>query len=115
VIARQRPFVVSDIQATADDFFHAISVGTNSTVAFLQTLQNDALGLGWIPRPIIPRKLRPKVKKKPRRVVRTDEHDRLVEPAPDEEWRLDLQLLWFTEASQTGGANLGLSNLDWTT
>jgi hypothetical protein len=31
---------------------------------FLQTLHNDALGMGWIPSPILPRKLRPKMTKK---------------------------------------------------
>jgi hypothetical protein len=36
------------VETTADDFFHAISIGTNSTVPFLQTLHNDALGMGWI-------------------------------------------------------------------
>jgi hypothetical protein len=33
------------IETTADDFFHALSLGTNSTVLFLQTLHNDALGI----------------------------------------------------------------------
>jgi hypothetical protein len=36
------------VETTADDFFHALSIGTNSTLAFLQTLHNDALGMGWI-------------------------------------------------------------------
>lgn len=40
------------VETTADDFFHALSMGTNSTIAFLQTMHNDALGMGWIPSPI---------------------------------------------------------------
>jgi hypothetical protein len=42
------------IETTADDFFHALSLGTNSTVLFLQTLHNDALGMGWIQHGIAP-------------------------------------------------------------
>jgi hypothetical protein len=34
------------IETTADDFFEALKLGTDSTIAFLQTLHNDALGMG---------------------------------------------------------------------
>ena len=102
------------VETTADDFFHAISIGTNSTVAFLQTLHNDALGMGWIPSPILPRKRWPKTTKKLRRALTAAEHQTLVEAAHDPEWKLYLQLLWFTGASQTDGANLTDKNVDWT-
>jgi hypothetical protein len=52
------------IETTADDFFAALKLGSNSTIAFLQTLHNDALGMGWIPSPVLPRKLWPKMQKK---------------------------------------------------
>ena len=96
------------IETTADDFFAALKLGTNSTIAFLQTLHNDALGMGWIPSPILPRKLWPKAKKKDRRAITAEEHARVMLAVADEEWRLYLQLLWFTGASQTDGANLVL-------
>jgi integrase len=102
------------IETTADDFFHALSLGTNSTVLFLQTLHNDALGMGWIPGPILPRKRWPKVQKKIRRAVTEAEHQTLVTAVTDPEWRLYLKLLWFTGASQTDGATLTSDNLDWT-
>lgn len=101
------------VETTADDFFHVLSLGTNSTVLFLQTLHNDALGMGWIPGPILPRKRWPKVAKKIRRAVTEDEHHRLTAAIPDPEWKLYLQLLWFTGASQTDAAMLTTDNLDW--
>ncbi len=101
------------VETTADDFFHAIDLGTNSTVAFLQTLHNDALGMGWIPMPILPRKRWPKVNKKPRRAVTAAEHAELLAALDDADWRLYLRLLWFTGASQTDAANLASDNLDW--
>lgn len=101
------------IETTADDLLEALKRGTNSTVAFLQTLHNDALGMGWISSPILPRKLWPKVKKKDRRAITEAEHVTIMEAIADEEWRLYLRLLWFTGASQTDGANLSSANLDW--
>ena len=101
------------VETTADDFLHALSLGTNSTNAFLQTLHNDALGMGWIPVPILPRKRWPRVRKKPRRAITAAEHDRVIMSLSDSEWSLYLQLLWFTGASQTDGANLSSKNIDW--
>ena len=101
------------VETTADDFFHAMSLGKNSTVAFLQTMHNDALGMGWIPSPILPRKLWPKVKKKIRRAITAAEYNLMLENINDAEWKLYLQLLWFTGASQTDGANLTDKNVDW--
>ncbi len=86
------------IETTADDFFEALKLGSNSTIAFLQTLHNDALGMGWIPSPILPRKLWPKMQKKQKRAVTEAEHITLMS-AVEDEWRLYFQLLWFIGAS----------------
>jgi integrase len=101
------------VETTADDFFHAIRLGTRSTVLFLQSLHNDALGMGWIPAPIVPRKLWPVLPKKLRRAVTESEHKLLVAGATDREWKLYLQLLWFTGASQSDAAGLTTDNIDW--
>jgi integrase len=102
------------VETTADDFFHVINLGKNSTLTFLQTLHNDAVGMGWIPSPILPRKRWPQVKKKARRAISEKEHQKLLEIIDSHEWRLYLQLLWFTGASQTDGANLTNENIDRT-
>jgi len=100
------------IETTADDFFEALKLGSNSTIAFLQTLHNDALGMGWIPSPILPRKLWPKMNKKDKRAITEAEHITLM-AAVDDEWRLYFQLLWFIGAAQTDAANLTDANIDW--
>ena len=102
------------VETTADDFFHALSMGTNSTIAFLQTMHNDALGMGWIPSPILPRKRWPKMQKKLRRAITAAEHETVLAAISNAEWRLYLRLLWFTGASQTDAANLTDKNVDWT-
>jgi len=100
------------IETTADDFFEALKLGSNSTIAFLQTLHNDALGMGWIPSPILPRKLWPKMTKKQKRAITESEHITLMN-AVNDEWRLYFQLLWFIGAAQTDAANLNDANIDW--
>jgi integrase len=100
------------IETTADDFFEALKMGSNSTIAFLQTLHNDALGMGWIPSPILPRKMWPKMHKKGKRAITEAEHIMLM-AAVDDEWRLYFQLLWFIGAAQTDAANLTNANIDW--
>jgi len=100
------------VETTADDLFQALKLGSNSTIAFLQTLHNDALGMGWLPSPILPRKMWPKMTKKPKRAITEAEHIRLL-GAVDDEWRLYFQLLWFIGAAQTDAANLTDANIDW--
>jgi integrase len=100
------------IETTTDDFFEALKLGSNSTIAFLQTLHNDALGMGWIPSPILPRKLWPKMNKKDKRAITEAEHITLL-AGVDDEWRLYFQLLWFIGAAQTDAANLTDANIDW--
>lgn len=48
------------VETTADDCIRVLDLWTNSTVLFLQTLHNDALGMGWLPMPILPQKPWPK-------------------------------------------------------
>jgi len=100
------------IETTADDFFEALKLGSTSTIAFLQTIHNDAIGMGWIPSPILPRKLWPKMKKKEKRAITEAEHITLMS-AVDDEWRLYFQLLWFIGAAQTDAANLTDANINW--
>ena len=100
------------IETTADDLFAALKMGCNSTIAFLQTMHNDAVGMGWIPGPILPRKLWPKMHKKDKRAITEAEHILLMS-AVDNEWQLYFQLLWFIGAAQTDAANLTDANIDW--
>lgn len=100
------------VETTTNDFFEALKLGTNSTIAFLQTMHNDALGMGWIPAPILPRKMWPKMRKKEKRAITEAEHIILM-AAVDDEWRLYFQLLWFIGAAQTDAANLTDANIDW--
>lgn len=101
------------LDTTADDLFQAIKIGTKSTVSFLQTLHNDAYGIGWLLAPILHPKKWPKKTKSKRKAITAQQHKTLVETFRNNEWRLYLELLWHTGASQTDGANLTSTNIDW--
>ena len=66
------------IETTADDLISAMKIGPDSTIAYLQTMHNDALGMGWIPAAILPRKLWPKMTKKAKRAITEAEHITLM-------------------------------------
>ena len=100
------------LETTADDLLAALKLGPSSTTAFLQTMHNDAMGMGWLLAPILPRKLWPKTSRKPKRAITETEHITLLS-AVDDEWGLYLQLLWWIGASQTDAANLTDENIDW--
>src|ERR1700677_4570440 len=72
------------IETTADDFFEALKLGSTSTIAFLQTIHNDALGMGLIPPPRLPRKLWPKMNRKIKRAITEYEHVHLLAAVDDE-------------------------------
>ena len=101
------------IETTADDFFEALKLGTNSTIAFLQTLHNDALGMGWIPAPILPRKMWPKMKKKEKRAITEAEHITLMAAVDDGMASVFSIALVHRRERRPTRANLTIANIDW--
>jgi integrase len=101
------------IETTADDILHAINIGPKSTIVFLRTIHDDALGMNWLPAPILAPKKWPRMKKKKKRAITPQEHARLCEAVGDAEWKAYLQLLWHIGASQSDGANVTNANIDW--
>jgi len=101
------------LETNSDDFFHAIKIGTKSTINFLQTLHNDAFGVGWILAPIVHPKKWPKKSKGKRKAISEEQHKTLVASFKSEEWKRYLETLWHIGASQTDCANLQASNIDW--
>ena len=101
------------IETTSDDLFRVLSLGSVATIKYLRQLHNLALGLGWLPMPIIPPKLWPKMKFKEKRAIRWEEHQQIVENEKDEEWKLFYEILWEIGASQGDAAELSSENIDW--
>jgi integrase len=79
----------------------------------LRSLHNLALGLGWLPWPILPSKLWPVPQTKQKRGITAAEHQRIIAAERNTERRMYYELLWETGASQTDAALLTAANIDW--
>jgi integrase len=116
---RSKPFVLIRhkrlTETTTDDFRTVLRTGTVSTNNFLRRLHNLAIGLGWLPWPILPPKLWPKIIPKPRRAITWEEHVRIVSTERNPERRLYYEVLWETGASQTDAVSLTGQDIDWCT
>jgi integrase len=108
-LIRRKPLV----ETTAQDLLEVIRSGTVSTNHYLRRLHNLALGMGWLPWPILAPKLWPRIVTKPKRAITTEEHKRIVSTEGNVERRLYYELLWETGASQTDAVDLSNENINW--
>ena len=102
------------VETTAEDFLVILKGGKVSVVHFLRRLHNLALGLGWLAVPVLPPKLWPQPKFKPKRAITLAEHQLVLTAEKNSERNLFYQLLWEIGASQSDAASLTAENLDWT-
>lgn len=101
------------IETSADDFFAVLEGGGVMAHCLLRCLHNLAEGLGWMPWPVLPRKLWPEIHTKPKRGITADEHERIISTEKNAERRLYYELLWEIGAAQSDGASLTAENIDW--
>ena len=103
------------VETTPDDLRAVLKAGGVFTNHFLRCLHNLAVGLGWLPWPIIPSKLWPQAPSKEKRGITAEEHQKIIDNERNAERRAYYELLWAVGASQTDAANLSAENIDWTT
>ena len=103
------------IDTTADDFLAVLTVPKVSVNHYLRRLHNLAVGLGWLPFPILPPKLWPKPKFKEKRAITLNEHQAIVAAESNPERKLYYEFLWQVGASQSDAAMLTAEQIDWST
>jgi hypothetical protein len=101
------------LETTANDFLRVLEKGGVMTSTFLRCLHNLAWGLGWLPWPVLPPKLWPALKTKPKRGITAEEHEQILAAEKNPERRLYYELVWETGASQSDAACLCAENIDW--
>jgi integrase len=101
------------LQTNADHFRKVLSNGKPATNVYLRRLHNFALGMNWLPWPVMPQKLWPKVGYKEKRAITWGEHRRIARREKNPERRVFYELLWHTGASQSDLANLQAEDIDW--
>jgi integrase len=117
-VLRRKPFNLIRkrriTETTADHLRVVLASGGVMVNHTLRCLHNLAIGMGWLPWPIIPSKLWPKPETKPKRGITASEHQRIIEAERNEERRCYYELLWEIGAGQSDAANLTAENIDWT-
>lgn len=101
------------IETRPEHFLTVMQGGTVSTNIFLRRLHGFALGMKWLPWPVLTSRQWPRVKFKARRGITREEHEKIVAREKNPEIRAFLELLWHVGAAQTDMANLTAENVDW--
>ena len=89
-----------------------LDAGGTATNVYLRRYQNYALNMGWLPVPILPKALFPKVKHKEKRAITCEEHCRSIAREKNPERRDYYELCWHLGGSQTDVATLNNDDID---
>ena len=100
------------VDTTAEDLLEILNRASCSTNHFLRRLHNLALGLGWIPSPVLAPKLWPKPVFGEKRAITAEEHQRILGAEMNPERKLFYQVLWEIGAAQSAAAELTAENVD---
>ncbi|HXI70609.1 MAG TPA: tyrosine-type recombinase/integrase [Verrucomicrobiae bacterium] len=115
--ARQKAFELIHpliiVETKAEQLSACLRAGTVSTNVLLRELHNFCLSMGWLPWPIIPKRLWPKIEYQPKRAITAEEHRMIIGREKNVELRALYELCWHLGGSQTDIANLAAENIDW--
>ncbi len=89
------------IETQGESLFHALKIGTVSTNVHVRKLHNFCLSLNFLPWPLIPKRLWPEIKYKPKRAMTLAEHQRIIERELNPERRAFYELAWHLGASRS--------------
>lgn len=101
------------IETRPEHFLTVMQSGTVSTNIFLRRLHGFALGMKWLPWPVLTSRQWPRVKFKDRRGITWEEHQKLVAWEKNQEKRAFLELIWHVGAAQIDLVSLTAEDVDW--
>jgi integrase len=101
------------LETRAEHFLRAMEKGKVSTNIYLRRIHNFALGMNWLPVPVIPKRMWPGFRFKDKRAITLEEHKAIVTREQNPERRAFYQLAWHLGASQSDVAFLEAENIDW--
>lgn len=100
------------IETMPEELLLVLRTGKVSTNVYLLRLQNHCLGMGWLPVPILPRKLFPKIVHKEKRAITWAEHCQIIARERNSERRDFYDLCWYVGGSQSDTASLKAEDFD---
>jgi hypothetical protein len=101
------------LRTTVEHFLRVSESGTVSTNVHLRNLHNFALGMHWLPWPVLPRKQWPAIRFKEKRAITPGEHAKIIECERNPEMKAFYQLLWCLGGSQSDMATLRVGDINW--
>jgi integrase len=104
---------LSVLETRAQHFLRAMELGTVSTNIYLRRIHNFALGMNWLPVPVIPKRMWPGFEFKAKRAISLAEHQAIVAREKNPDRLAFYQLAWHLGASQSDIAFLEAENIDW--
>lgn len=94
-------------------FMRVLEHGRVSTNIYLRRLHNFAMGVNWLPWPILAKKGWPKITFKEKRAVTAEEHRKIVANEQNTERRAYYECCWHLGGAQTDVAHLTAEDIDW--
>lgn len=101
------------METRAEHLLRAMEKGKVSTNIYLRRIHNFALGMNWLPVPVIPTRMWPTFSFKDKRAITLKEHQAIVARETNGERRAFYELAWHIGASQSDIAFLEADNVDW--
>ena len=101
------------IQTSSEHFLDVLNKGSVSTNVFLRRVHNYAIGMHWLPWPVLPKLLWPAVRYEEKRAITFKEHQSIINREHNPATRAYYQLLWHLGGSQTDIAMLTAEDIDW--
>ena len=89
------------LETRAEHFLHAMEKGKVSTNIYLRRIHNFALGMNWLPVPVIPKRMWSGFSFKAKRAITLEEHQKVVARETNPERRSFYELAWHLGASQS--------------
>ncbi len=102
------------LETSSEHFLEVLQKGSFSTNVYLRRAHNFAIGMNWLPWPVLPRLQWPPVQFKEKRAITFEEHQKIINRERNPEINAFYQLLWHLGGSQTDVATLTAPDIDWT-
>jgi len=101
------------IETNAEHFLAVLKAGSISTNVYLRRAHNFAIGMNWLPWPVLPKLNWPAVRYKEKRAITLDEHQKIIARERNPSTRAFYQLLWHLGGAQSDIATLQAEDIDW--
>ena len=101
------------IETTAEHFLAVLKAGSVATNSYLRRIHAYALGLHWLPWPVLPRINWPPILHKEKRAITFEEHQKIITRELNPATRAFYELLWHLGGAQSDIATLTAEDTDW--